>query len=281
GRDLSFTNVKRFVSSAWTNTVIGLQKFNLARTNIANATAETNQVLTLLDAATGRSDWQPLPPTPFDVSIYTTNGTLTSDRVVTTGPRLMQFDVDGARFSVFNGESASFGAKTNLQFGSDTLKLSAGSTLGFATPLLSQSQVQVGDVLTISALTPGTEAATDFYTPTNLYTFDGTLTGDRRGELGAKNLTFNGPGSQFQVFNTDYSGFSGLTNVIWGLTNLTIGSPTAFKLKTPGVVSNLVNPGMVLTLTTTDGDAEYRLTPNLYNTNGTLLGHRTVSGSFN
>src|SRR4029450_7885623 len=86
-----------------TNMVIG-SKVRLDVQTPGHLTANSNDVLTLLDPTTGTVEFKPSLGITSPINIYTTNGTLTSDRTLTTGPRLLNFNATGGRFSVFNAD---------------------------------------------------------------------------------------------------------------------------------------------------------------------------------
>src|SRR4030095_3210723 len=163
---------------------------------------------------------------------------------------------------VSKADSATIGAKKNSLYGADKLWFSSGNALRFTTPRVSNLSIKPGDVLTITATNPvGTHANAEFMpvpaVPT-LYTQDGVILNNRRVEMLGKDITWNQP-NLWHIYGATSVLSSALTNQIWGFTNMIIGSDGQFKLRTPGQVHNQVNPGMVLTMTTTDGDAEYQL----------------------
>src|SRR4030095_6446695 len=140
----------------------------------------------------------------------------------------------------------------------------------------------------------------------NIYTANGTITdagATRTVTLNGKTLTFTGTGgagggtfsiqnsavnigglqkvSTFDVLASTRIGLSSSSDL--NLRSAVAPNPGALRIQTPKVGSATPpTVGNVLTLQNVDGSAEWATAPgavNIYNTNGSLTTHRTVSGA--
>jgi len=299
-RELSLTNLNHFSSSGRTSTISGALEFNLKTPNVAGSTAVSNQVLTLMNPATGTAEYKSIS-FPTDVSIYTASGTITADRTVTVGPspRTLSFSGSGnvafgttGYFDAINFGRGRFYGVTNDVYGSTLLQLTGASKFKLATPriftLLRESgqlptemldlfqrdnqapeprgAATIGMVLTLTAA----DGECDWYFPTNIYTTSGTLTGTR---------TITGAGNSLNMVGLNQFFVDSTNAAIWGKGSVSIATP---KVLTNGGVAN----GYVLTLQeSSSGRVEFAPLPlptnavNIYTADGVLTGNRQVNQS--
>jgi hypothetical protein len=243
--------------------------------------ARNGDALTLLNAANGEADWRPIPKA---ITLYTGDGSLTTNRVVTLGGQSLTFKGPGPAafnsvdsFSVTAGQFASLSSPGNVILESGTAGL-----LSLRTPGVMGGGAQPGQVLTLT----GPNGVVEFATPlssggSNIYNTSGTITAHRTVNTTNLSLTFLGPGT-FAVSNSvmDLRGAS--AQVLGQIT--TIGASNELRLQTPFVRNASAATGQVMTLVdASTGRVEYQTptplpTLNIYNSDGTLSGDRTVSG---
>lgn len=261
-RTLAFTNLNLFSARARTNTVSGSLEFNLRTPNVVNTVAVSNQVLTLMDP-NGRVEFKTLPTTPFDVSLYSTNGTLVGNRIVEGGFRDLSF----TNLNVYDVRGR-------------TSVISASSEFNIRTPTVNAGSAAANRVLTLLDATTGRSEFSALPADVSIYSQDGTITAARTVSfpLGRK-LTFNGagpPASDFDLINFNYARYYGVTNDIYSSQLTRISADVALRLNPPGTGSASI--GDALAMIAAGGELGYRPITNIYRYNGTLTGNRVVSG---
>jgi hypothetical protein len=141
-----------------------------------------------------------------------------------------------------------------------------------------------GQILTLS-----TDGTCDFQTVgtpgvvSNIYTHNGYFASDRIVGFNGKTLTFGGAQAQgagplFQILSDiDQFASSAKTNTLYSANEVLIGSPSRLKIVAPSGGAGALGKVLMLVNATT-GLTDYMPVPNLYTTNGTLTGNRTLSG---
>jgi hypothetical protein len=211
-RELSFTNMNHFSARGRTSTIGGSLEFRLRTPNVAGSTAATNQVLTLLDATTGRAEYTALPAATVDTSIYKNDGSVTGNRSVTV-PTGMYLRTIGQGSTILNTDTATVSSTNTTIVGSQALILAAtgaGAAFNLRTPRFYNGLAKDGDVLMMTNRAGGLGDA-DYFPPSNLYNNNGTLIGNRTITGGGFSLTSSGL-NVFQMAGTTmrlYCGASG------------------------------------------------------------------------
>jgi len=256
-RDLSLTNNNVFDVRGRTSVISGSLELDLKTPKIAGGTAAANQVLTLLDATTGRADYAALPAAPAAVNIYNTDGAFTGTRIINMNGKTVYWGGSGGLFQVDAIPQVIFSALTNTIAGTES-SISGNAHLRIAAP----GGGSIGDVLTYKA----TGSDVWWQPPTHIYRSNGTLTGNRIVTGGGFDLSFTNNGTL---------ALSAATN--------TIKSTGGFNLATPTIVAGTAVAGQILTLAdAATGRVEYSNAPtsggsvNIYNANGSLTGNRQV-----
>lgn len=257
-RDLSLTNVNVFDVRGRTSVVSGSLELDVRTPRISGAQAAANQVFTLLDASTGRSDFMPLP-TPTDINIYANDGTLTADRTLTTGARLLTIQASGGgNLDFINYNRARYYGSTNDLYSSLLTSIASGGPLR----IIPTGGRNVGDLLSLTA----TSGDVAWSAPVNLYAVNGTLASDR---------TVQGNGRFLNLTNLAAGTLSSVTSMIRGNT---------INIVTTNITAGTAVAGQILTLAdASTGRVEYSNAPttggsvNIYNSNGSLTSGRTVS----
>lgn len=125
--------------------VITPNKLNIKTKNVANASAQVGQVLTLKDTYTGECEWEDVPGGGGEgINLYNSDDTLTGDRLLEgggnsltfTGLHNLQLNTDGGHLSVMaeNGglSLSSYGGNTNIHSDQEFIAFSS-SDMGITT----------------------------------------------------------------------------------------------------------------------------------------------------
>ena len=191
-------------------------------------TASNGYVLTLINSATGESEWQTLPAA--STNIYLADGTLLGNRTLNGGSFNLTFTNITTLSTTTSVNALDFTSLSSAQLVSDNVLLSGTSTLLLATPGVNGATAILNQVLTL------TNAATgqcEWQTPptgsnTELATNDQNLTGNRiisGGSSPLYSLYFQYSdfiGTQVGVIDITWSG-SGTTTIDGGTLRITEG----------------------------------------------------------
>jgi hypothetical protein len=260
-RDLMITNANVFDLRGRTSVLSGQLELDVRTPNVVSGTSATNRVLTLLDATSGRSEFMPPAAAPFDVSIYTTNGTLTGDRILTTGPRLLTIQATGGgNVDLINYNQARFYGLTNDIYGQNLASIATSGALRIRP--VNVGSAALGDVV----MMVGTLGEVEYRSLTNIYRRDGTLLGNR---------IVTGANFDLSFTNNRVFALSSVTN--------TIKSTGGLKLETPVISGGSASVGWIMTLKDRlTGEADWAAinaptgSVNIYNSDGTLTGNRLL-----
>jgi hypothetical protein len=254
-RDFSLTNGNVVDIRGRTSVLSGSLEFDIRTPRIASAAAATNQVLTLLDATTGRADYAPIPAqTP--VNIYNSNGTFTGTRIINLGGQTVYWGGSGGIFQVDAINQSILSALTNQISGTET-SINGSAHLRIAAP----GGGNIGDVLTLKA------SGSDVWwqPPTHIYRSNGTLTGNR---------VVTGGGFDFSVTNTGTIALSAANVTLKGTSGVNLVTATVGAGAVVGQVFSLVDSQ------TGRGEWQNINAPtgsvNIYNTSAALTTDRTL-----
>ena len=265
GKSITFTGLNNFYALDITNLSLfakGAMVLGTPHIQSIGGTATPGQVLTLQDSS-GRVEFaNSANPTP--INIYNSNGFLTTNRTLTTGPYTLTFDATSSPLvHFFNANQFTTSAHTNVLYADQETQIGGGQRVKFFTPRFNAGAVN-GTVLT---MVDGPNALVDFHPPYNLYNTNGTLAGNRIVEGNFRELSF----TNLNVFDA-----RGRTSTLSGQLQLNVRSPN--------VVAGTALANQVLTLQdATTGRAEYAALPaptvdtSVYNTNGSVTGNRSVT----
>ena len=216
----------------------------------AGSSGTTGQILTSNGVGAAPS-WE---TAPANVNLYTANGTLTGDRVVTQGTSFLRFtptitngfSVNGTTFSV-DGENNRVGIGTITPLRkfhlNGTMQLTNELNVGGTATTVGSAGTN-GQVLTSG----GAGTAPSWENPVNLYVANGTLTGNRIVTQGTNTLRFN---------PTVINGFSvdGVTFSVDGAANK-VGIGTNAPETKLHVVANVQSGGRFNIIDATEGTSQ-------------------------
>lgn len=160
GKNLVFYNLDHFWPSGLVVRLRGTNAIILETPGILSTNAQVGYVYTL-DNLNGTGEWH--PATSGGATLYTGDGTISSNRMVTIGSNTLVFfngtnDLTSTAFRVGAGFTR-IGANTNLLIANKELWINAGtigSQLRFSTPNTSAGTSQVGDTLQLTSVDYGT-----------------------------------------------------------------------------------------------------------------------------
>src|SRR6185436_8262009 len=257
-------------------------RFTLKTPYVGSPNARAGDALTLLNAGTGEADFRPLPS---QSTLYNSDNTISSNRIVTLGGKSLTFKGPGPaafnavdNFSVVASQYAQISSPGNV-----ILEAQSPGIMSIRTPGVVGGGAQLGQVLTLV----GPNGVVEFQTTvggggTNIYNSDGSLTGNRTVNTTNFLLSFQGNGT-FAVSNS-VTDLRGATAQLIGDTT-TIAGTNQVRIQTPNIRNFSASTGQVLTLLdAATGRIEYQNpavlpTANIYNSDGSLTGDRTVQGA--
>ena len=257
-RMLRIQNVGTLDLKGQNTSVGGTTAFNLLTPNVNSRTASSGQVLTLADTNTGRVEFSSIVfPALLDTSIYNTNGFLSGDRLVSLNGRNLDFVGTGVeRFQIHNPRQFAVYSATNGMWATNEFFWGSPQRLKIDAPGMRTGGSLHGKVLMV---TDGPSAVVDMVSPTNIYSGNGTLLGDRIIQAASKDLSITNADEIF----------------------LQAGK---LKILTPAVKTGVASGGYSLQLKdTATGEVEFGPTvspdgnDNIYNINGSLQGDRVVT----
>jgi hypothetical protein len=269
-RDLSLTNVNVFDLRGRTSTISGDLQLNLRTPKVVLSTAVNNQVLTLLDATTGRADYAGIS-FPADRWLQTDDVNIPASTLryitIPTNSRVI-FQGSGGFLQGFNLGLVDIAANSNHLYGATEVNLTAPAGKLRIQPPRVPGSATAGMVLTALA----SDGEADWYSPTNFYFQNGALSGTRTITGGGNSIVFNG-------INTYYIDSTNFT--VFGKSSINLATPKIFNPGANGAAAN----GWVFTLQdTVSGRGEWgpQLVPTntpvtIYTGDGVLLGPRVVS----
>lgn len=173
GFDLTTTGVGTLNQVATTAILDGSSAIRFRTPAVRAATALAGQYLTL-NNVNGTVEFTTLPAAP--VTFYSGNGSISSTRTVSLTADL-GFNYGGANsFQILNGNYFGLNMKTNVIYAPEEISIGTVSSGRFKLALPNSATSAIGDVPTL--LTPAS-GLVEYRPPSNLYTANGTLTGDR------------------------------------------------------------------------------------------------------
>jgi hypothetical protein len=267
--------------------LVGRAELDIRTPGVLNHNVSNTWVLTLVNTNTGQVEFQPVPVSIIstntnsispDINIYKDNGFLTT-------PRTLRFNGQGLEFTGLNQDGSTYsGGQFSVLYPSvismftTNLVLTAKTNMFLATPKVKNSPgtLQVGNVLTLQNTSSGLVEFSPIPPDidTSIYKNDGSLTTNRNFELGPFTLNI---GQDFDI-DSKVNLFASTLNFA-SFSNLTIKTPAL-----NGGGGTFPSVGWPLTLMDTSGKVEFRPPAgsfNIYNTNGTLTGDRTLLGNGN
>lgn len=242
-------------------------KMDLVTSKISAGIGALNQVLTLKNTTTGEAEWENAA-TGGGPTIYSSNGSLAGNRVVTGGGFNLEFygkneatTFPSDYFHAWGWDRFIMNSRTNEIRANQNWLVIANKAITFQTPrVLSIGAANMGgQIFTLNAngtadFQPFTPSGTD----KSIYDGDGSLNSDRTVTGAGKALAFS------------------------GVSTLSLEGTTAVNIKPPGVAS--ATAGMVLTTDqNATGRAVWAALPappaqvNVYNTSSSLTGNRVIT----
>ena len=262
--DLNITGIGVLSLSATTLNLTASTELKVVTPNITGLTASVNDILTLTNATTGACEWQ-VGSAPLVDNIYIANGTLTTNRTLSGAGLGLRFE-NLSSFVVNSTPIYEIQAGTRSTTESPDISLDATTSLRLITPSLTALTASVGQILTLTSITPGaTEGTCEWQDVSNIYNTNDTLTGNRDLLGGGSSLRFSGL-SSFTISTTPSIVIQASTTLDLIGPTVKVDATTALELKTPSIYTppGGLAIGNVFTLkniTTGEGDWEAIPTP--------------------